>query len=329
MLKMPVNGFRKKQIKLKRLPVGSLFLFFFDNAHKQHLSLYKERSIFTRLVFHIELKSLQEGVIMERATLVFSAKILVLACLVAILSGCAGHSTQKHRPSDDIESGAEITFAEDSEANLEAEFEESDSMADFDPLSGYNRFMTQVNDRVYFWALKPVARGYGYVVPEPARIGVRRFFNNLLMPVRFVNNLLQLKPKQAVTELGRFTINSTAGLLGFFDPAAESFNLQPAPEDFGQTLGYYGIGSGFHIVLPLLGPSNLRDTVGLIPDRFLDPVPYVVDDWEARLALQAHETVNNTSLRIGEYESIKKDAIELYPFLRDAYEQRRDRMIEE
>jgi len=148
------------------------------------------------------------------------------------------------------------------------------------------------------------------------------------MPVNVANTLLQLKPKRAATELARFAVNTTAGFFGFTDPAASELNLQPYPEDFGQTLGHYGIGSGFHIVLPLLGPSNLRDTLGLVPDYFLDPINHI-DDFETRIAVRAYSQVNQTSLHLGEYESIKKDAVDLYPFLRDAYEQRRAKLIEE
>jgi phospholipid-binding lipoprotein MlaA len=166
------------------------------------------------------------------------------------------------------------------------------------------------------------------VVPESARLAVGRFFRNLLMPVRFANNLLQLKLQRAGTELARFALNSTIGVLGFGDPAAKDFALQAYPEDFGQTLGHYGVGSGFHIVLPLLGPSNLRDTVGLLPDYYLDPVNYI-EGFETRLAVHVYDQVNNTSLHLGEYESLKKDAVDLYTFLRDGYEQHRDQEIKE
>lgn len=212
--------------------------------------------------------------------------------------------------------------------DLEAEFAAESETEIFDPLSGYNRFMTQVNDRLYFWLLKPVAKGYGAVVPEGGRLGIGRFFKNLMMPVRFVNNLLQLKFKRAGTELTRFTLNTTAGVLGFGDPAKKWFALEAYPEDFGQTLGHYGVGGGFHIVLPVLGPSNLRDTVGLVPDYYLTPVGYL-DEWEAELAVRSFDEVNHTSLHIGEYESLKKDAIDLYTFLRDAYEQSREKRVEE
>ena len=134
------------------------------------------------------------------------------------------------------------------------------------------------------------------------------------------------KLEQAGTELARFVVNSTVGFLGFTDPAAEVLDLQAYPEDFGQTLGHYGVGSGFHLVLPLLGPSNLRDTLGLIPDHFLDPVNYI-DHSETAMAVRAYRLVNKTSLHLGEYESLKKDAVDLYPFLRDAYEQRRKKQI--
>lgn len=224
--------------------------------------------------------------------------------------------------------GETLVPPEEDVFELEAEFEAAEEGPVFDPLSGYNRVMTQVNDKFYFWLLKPVARGYRAVVPEGARLAVGRFFRNLLMPVRFANNLLQLKPKRAGTELARFALNSTVGVAGLGDPAANCFGLKAFPEDFGQTLGHYGVGGGFHIVLPLLGPSNLRDLAGRFPDLYLDPVNYV-EGFDAELAVRATDRVNHTSLHIGEYESLKKDAVDLYTFLRDGYEQRRAKQIEE
>ncbi|MBE9503885.1 MAG: VacJ family lipoprotein [Proteobacteria bacterium] len=212
--------------------------------------------------------------------------------------------------------------------DLEEEFEEASSKEVFDPLSGYNRIMTSVNDKFYFWLLKPVANGYKKVVPLSARRSVTRFFNNLLFPLRFVNNVLQLKFKRAGIELTRFGVNTTVGILGLGDPAKNWFNLEAYPEDFGQTLGHYGLGGGFHIVLPLLGPSNLRDVVGLVPDYFMDPVSYIKKA-EEELAVKSFNILNEASHHIGEYESIKKDALDLYPFLRDAYEQNRKKKVRE
>ena len=217
---------------------------------------------------------------------------------------------------------------DDFDNEFEDEFGEVSKSQVFDPLSGYNRVMTNVNDKIYFWALKPVARGYRYVVPEGLRRGIVRFFNNLLFPVRFINNVLQLKFKYAGEEIARFGVNTTVGILGFWDPAKNSLGLEPHPEDFGQTLGHYGAGSGFHIVLPVLGPSNLRDLAGLFPDYWADPISRVETDLD-ELGIRTFEVVNDTSLHIGEYESLKKDAVDLYPFLRDAYEQSRNKKIKE
>ncbi len=254
--------------------------------------------------------------------------LIFLVVLATFLGGCGGHQSDAHKTLAETSQLESSAIPEDEEFELESEFEATDTEKVFDPLSGYNRVMTQVNDKVYFWLLKPVAQGYSFVIPEPARLAVGRFFTNLLMPVRFTNNLLQLKMKRAGTELTRFVVNSTIGILGLADPAAKSFDLQAYPEDFGQTMGHYGVGGGMHIVLPLLGPSNLRDAIGLVPDYYLDPVSYI-DHTETALAVRAYRQVNKTSLHIGEYESLKEDAVDLYPFLRDAYEQRRKKLIQE
>ena len=234
---------------------------------------------------------------------------------------------------------------EEFDDGFEDEFENAEEEI-FDPLSGYNSVMTEFNDGFYVYVLDPVARGYRWIMPDPARRGVKNFFHNLLFPIRFVNNALQLKPINAGEEMFRFIINSTVGIFGIWDPAKEWFGLEAHEEDFGQTLGYYGVGGGFHIVLPFLGPSNLRDMFSLYPDMQMDPVYYVESrpynfpkkEGEylgmSRQALQQTnllmlKTVNRESLRIGQYENLKKDAIELYPFLRDVYEQNRAKLIEE
>lgn len=198
----------------------------------------------------------------------------------------------------------------------------------FDPLSGYNRFMTGVNDKIYFWLLKPVSTGYSKVTPKVVRSSVNRFFKNLGYPVRFVNNVLQLKIRQAGVETARFLVNTTVGVAGFADPAAKWMDLEACPEDFGQTLGVYGVGGGVPLVLPLMGPSNLRDSIALVPDVFLNPLHYV-EPVEASLGLSAYERVNYISLHLGEYEKLKKDAIDWYIFTRDAYKQSREKKIKE
>ena len=192
-----------------------------------------------------------------------------------------------------------------------------------DPLEPFNRAMYHFNDKLYFWVLKPVAQGYGKVVPEAARVSVSNFFANLAFPIRFVNCLLQANFEGAAAELGRFTINTVWGIGGLLDPAAsKDINLSKQDEDFGQTLGVYGLGQGFFINWPLFGPSSPRDTVGLVGDGFLTPYSYL-NPWYAATGTWTYEKVNDTSLKIGDYESLKGAAIDPYVAIRDAYVQYR------
>lgn len=197
-----------------------------------------------------------------------------------------------------------------------------------DPIEPFNRVMYHFNDKFYFWVLKPVTKGYKYVAPAGLRIAVRNFFDNLIMPVRLVNCVLQGKFHSAGTEVARFVINTTAGMLGFADPADNYPQLKTKDEDLGQTLGAYGIGNGFYIVWPLVGPSTLRDTVGLTGDLFLNPVAYV-RPVGAAIGIAAYQRVNTTSFHIGEYESLKESAIDPYSAFRDAYIQSRAKKVRE
>ena len=155
---------------------------------------------------------------------------------------------------------------------FDEEFENEEISASFDPLSGYNRVMTDVNDVFYTYALMPVAKGYKAVTPQPVRQGVKNAFANILFPINLINNVLQLKFVNAKDEVLRFGINSTFGLAGLFDPALHTFGIKSHREDFKQTLGHYGVGKGIPVVLPLLGPSNLRAIVGSVADGFISPV---------------------------------------------------------
>ncbi|NNG46381.1 MAG: VacJ family lipoprotein [Deltaproteobacteria bacterium] len=197
-----------------------------------------------------------------------------------------------------------------------------------DPLEPLNRALFVFNDKAYFWVMKPVAQGYAAIVPEMARISVRNFFRNITMPIRFVNNLLQGKIRNSGVELLRFFVNTTAGIGGLFDPAKNDFSLEPRNEDLGQTLGKYGLGHGFYLVLPLLGPSSLRNTVGLAGDYFLDPVNYV-DDSKVVIGAKVLRAENEVSLRIGEYEDLTKSSIDPYVAVRDAYSQYREKKVRE
>jgi phospholipid-binding lipoprotein MlaA len=217
-----------------------------------------------------------------------------------------------------------------SDKDLDALYEEAEAgvVHVADPIAPFNRAMFYFNDKVYFWVLKPVAKGYRYLVPSPVRTGVKNFFYNLITPVRMVNCILQGKFYAVSTEFTRFVINSTVGVLGFVDPAQNYPMLKAKEEDLGQTFGNYGIGNGFYIVWPFLGPSTLRDTVGMAGDLFLNPVNYVRPA-EAALGITAYEKVNTTSFYIGDYEAIKEASLDPYSAIRDAYIQNRKKKIKE
>ncbi len=222
--------------------------------------------------------------------------------------------------------------SEDDESDFDYGMEEgpaAEQVTIADPWEPFNRAMFTFNDRLYFWVLKPVAEGYSAVLPEPARVSVSNFFSNLRSPIRLVNCLLQANFIGAATELFRFMLNSTIGLAGLFDPAGgEEIGLVRQDEDFGQTLGSYGIGQGFYIVWPFLGPSSPRDTVGMIGDYFSYPISYL-NPWYVWLGVRGYEAINDTSLQIGDYEAMKEAAIDPYLAIRNAYIQYRQKKVEE
>jgi phospholipid-binding lipoprotein MlaA len=233
----------------------------------------------------------------------------------------------KSSPEISARSGTE---SDDGKDDLEGELkgEEKEIKAIPDPLEPFNRAMFHFNDKLYFWVLKPVAQGYNKVVPEPARVGVKNFFSNLKFPVRFVSCLLRADFKGAATQLGRFVVNTVWGVGGFLDPSSsEQLNIPKQDADLGQTLGIYGVGQGFYIVWPVLGPSSARDSIGIAGDFFLYPVSYITP-WYDWLAVRAYEEVNDASLSIGDYESLKEAAIDPYVAIRDAYHQYRQKKVE-
>ena len=197
-----------------------------------------------------------------------------------------------------------------------------------DPLESSNRVMYSINDRFYFGVAKPIIQTYEKIMPRPARRCIGNFFKNLTTPARFVNCLFQGKGPEANRELRRFGINTTAGVLGFGDPAHDRWGLEPAQEDLGQTLAVYGFGDGFYVVWPLLGPSTLRDSVGMVGDAFLNPVRYVKPA-EVSIGISAVDATNKGSFHIGEYEAFKSAAVEPYVAMREAYIQYRSNQIKE
>ena len=175
-------------------------------------------------------------------------------------------------------------------------------------------------------ALKPAGKGYSKVVPRPARTCIGRFFANVKYPVRLVNNLLQGKFKAAGLETGRFVVNSTAGIGGFFDPA-KRWKLEAHPADFDETLGLYGLGPGIYFDWPLFGPSSSRGTAGLAADGALSPWNYV-GGVAVSMGVPAYEGLNGAALQLGEYESFKKATLDPYVAMRSAYYQSRAEAVE-
>jgi phospholipid-binding lipoprotein MlaA len=239
--------------------------------------------------------------------------ILLVLCLCAFPESCLAESLT---PSPSSEPSISVLASE----------EAVDTLAD--PIEPINRVFFNFNDKFYFWALKPVASGYNAVIPEGVRVGVRNFFSNVTTPVRLANCLLQVDPKCAGTETERFLLNTTIGLAGFLDPAKKKFKIEKQDKDFGQTLGVWGIGPAFYIDWPILGPSSLRDTVGYVGDLTLDPRTYLpARHLYVEMAIWVLDKVNGVSLEIGEYEDLKKAAIDPYIALRDAYYQYRQNKI--
>ena len=239
----------------------------------------------------------------------------------------ASNSGEVNLPPREKEIKSESKSADDENFNEDEIATEKAQIAD--PIEPFNRAMYHFNDKLYFWALKPVAQGYNMVVPEVARVSVKNFFSNLRFPARFVSCLLQADFGGAAAEFGRFTINTVWGIGGLLDPSSnKELDIQKQDTDLGQTLGVYGVGQGFYIVWPILGPSSPRDSVDVVGDYFLYPVSYI-NPWYAWLGVRGYEEVNSTSLRIGDYESLKDAAIDPYIALRDAYVQYRLKKVEQ
>ena len=272
-------------------------------------------------------------------------KLFILFMVLALpVSGVSGNTTtltadttvpEDTRPAlilaaDDTGNGNEETFVDPDD--LEDEDlpwldDEDEELNVYDPLEKINRVTFWFNDKLYFYLLKPVAKGYRWIMPDPLMLGVNNFFSNLASPIRIINAGLQGKFADAGNELTRFGVNTTIGIGGLFDTAKDHFNLKKKEEDTGQTLGFYGIGPGPYLVLPFFGPSSFRDGIGLLADSRMDLVYYLWEDWDYWAAIVL-ENVNKVALDKDTYEGIKKDALDPYLFIRDAWTQYRQNKVE-
>ena len=194
-----------------------------------------------------------------------------------------------------------------------------------DPWESFNRKVFAFNDAVDSYALKPIAQGYEAVTPLPARTNLSNFFSNLEDVWIGSNNLLQGKGKDGFNDFARFLINSTIGILGFFDVASE-LGLEKHDEDFGQTLGRWGVGSGPYLVLPFFGPRTLRDTGGFAVDFAVSPTS-LVEQVPVRNSLFGLKTVNSRAELLGADKALEEAALDKYSYVRSFYLQRRKSLI--
>jgi phospholipid-binding lipoprotein MlaA len=205
-------------------------------------------------------------------------------------------------------------------ASIEREYAEPN-----DPLEGLNRAVYQFNEGLDKVVIKPLAEGYQAITPTPVDRGITNFFNNLDDVVSAVNNLLQFKFRRAASDVGRVAVNSTLGVAGFFD-VATNMDLPRYDEDLGQTLGTYGFEPGPFIVLPLLGPTTVRDGIGRVGDWYIDPISYLEDD-STRWALRGLDIVDTRADLLGASRVMEQAALDPYAFMRDAYLQRRRNQV--
>lgn len=194
-----------------------------------------------------------------------------------------------------------------------------------DPIEGFNRAMFAFNDGLDTAIIKPVATGYESILPSPVRTGVTNFFSNIEDVLIGVNNLLQGKLPQAVSDFGRVAINTTIGLLGVLDIASDA-GLEKHDEDFGQTFGRWGVGDGAYVVIPVFGPRTVRDTVGLVLDVATDPVSQHRPK-RARNIASVLRVINNRANLLPADKVVEEAALDKYSYMRDAYLQRRRNLI--
>lgn len=286
--------------------------------------------------------------------------------LVAMLSatGCAGH----HPPAADIQSQsiyagparpatmpvllAEAASDKAAEQAVDDPFDPfakpgEEGIEEYDPWEPLNTTVFEFNRQVDRWVLKPVARGYNYLVPNPVQVGISNFFYNLRFPPRFLNNVFQGKMKGAGIEAGRFLVNTTAGIGGFID-VAQHLDLTTPEEDTGQTMGFYGVPPGPYVVLPLLPPFTVRDLFGYVGDIALNPINWLVapiievegvpsaiphthrtTTTVVQLGSRVFEIVNDRSLNLEKFQGVEEATLDLYSAVRNAYLQKRAKAIRE
>jgi phospholipid-binding lipoprotein MlaA len=262
-----------------------------------------------------------------RATIVRAALALLLG--LSLFSATAwGAEAELAPPADpaaevDLDAGVDL----DTESDVAEEYQPELGAAVPDPIEPLNRRFFAFNDQIDQYLLVPVTNAYRFAVPAPIRMCVRRTFRNIRSPVYFVNNMLQLRFQDAAETLGVFVLNSTAGIGGLFDPAAE-VGWEQHTSDFGQTLGVYSVPSGPYLVIPLLGPSTLRDSVGDLVDRAFDPFTYFFG-MGGLIFLGTSSGFVTREANSEAIQALRSSSVDYYAAMRSAFTQNRESRIAE
>lgn len=230
-------------------------------------------------------------------------KVLISTIVLVLMVGCAG---RQHPEADEQANAAQANST--------------------DPYEGFNRSIYNFNSKVDRYVLKPLAKTYEKITPDQVESGIHNFFENLEEPRTVVNSVLQGKFAKAGLSSGRFVLNSTVGVLGFFDVAGK-LDIPKQNEDFGQTLAVWGVPSGPYLVLPLFGPRYLRHAGGFIPDGFLNPVSYI-DDKAVRYSMLGLDIID-TRTRFFGADNLLELQLDPYVFVRETYTQRRQAALKD
>lgn len=246
-------------------------------------------------------------------------RLLLIAVLALAVTGCtstrpanAAGGASPNGTLDEFDDFDELPLPGDDEGILHIS----------DPIRPVNKGFFHFNDKLYSWVIKPVAKGWGFIMPRPVRRGLGNFFDNLGVIVRAFNCTAQGDFKGGGNELARFGINTTIGVLGLWDPAHRWFGIKQRDEDFGQTLGHYGVGPGIAITVPFFGPSSLRDTIGLVPDALMNPLTFLP-------GANIFQRINDRSLGPWGYDDLKANSLDLYVAVMNAYYQQRAYLVKE
>ena len=298
-------------------------------------------------------------------TIQVKGTLVGLALLVALLSfsGCASHVASKslqppatgysNTPAPIVTVSSTATPTTTVHGNSQEEpfdpFAKSGEtgLEEYDPWEPLNTKVFELNRQLDRWILKPVAKGYDFIMPNPVQVGISNFFYNTRFVPRFVNNVLQGKVRGAGIEAGRFLVNTTVGLAGFIDWASD-LDLKTPEEDLGQTLGFYGVQPGPYIVIPLYPPFTVRDFVGYVGDIFLNPIYWLalpiieIHDIPSAIphynrtttslilfSAKVTEVGNDRSLNLEKYQGVEESTVDLYSAVRNAYLQKRAKAIQE